>query len=171
MKSLEDLEIDIGNCRNQSYNNAPNMSGNYQGMQARILKLNPYAVFVPCCAHSLNLVGKTAVSTCFAAADFLGFVEKLFVFFTLSTARLQKLNEKLATLKTTDRVYTLKGLSKPRWSCNYEAVKALYYGHHPIQETLSEISVDKDQKAIVKSEGLGLFQYMDHLETAIYTCI
>lgn len=54
----------------KSYDNAPNMSGKYQGIQARILELNPYAIFVPCCAHSLNLVGKTAVSACPAADDF-----------------------------------------------------------------------------------------------------
>lgn len=57
---LEDLGIYIKNCRDQSYDNISNMSGKYQGMQSMILKLNTYVVFVPCCAHSLIMVGKTA---------------------------------------------------------------------------------------------------------------
>ena len=80
MKYLKNLVIDIVNCWDQSYDNAPNMSGKYQGMQALILKLNPYAVFVLWCAHSLNLFGKTAVNTFPAAADFFEFVQQLFVF-------------------------------------------------------------------------------------------
>ena len=80
VKYLKDLVIYIENCRDQSYDNAPNMSGKYQGIQAFILKMNPYAVFVSWCAHSLNLVGKTAVNTFPAAADFFEFVQQLFVF-------------------------------------------------------------------------------------------
>lgn len=118
VKYLKDLEIDIKNCRDQSYDNAPNMSGKYQGMQALILKLNPYAVFVPCCTHSLNLVGKTAICTCPTAVHFFEFVQQLFVFFTASTARYQILNEKVSTLNTKNKVYTLKSLSTTRWSCN-----------------------------------------------------
>ena len=49
-------EIDIMNCRGQSYDNAANMSGKYIGVQARIKQVNPLAEYVPCSAHSLNLV-------------------------------------------------------------------------------------------------------------------
>jgi hypothetical protein len=34
LKFLEKHGIDIANCRGQSYNNASNMSGKYNGMQA-----------------------------------------------------------------------------------------------------------------------------------------
>ncbi|XP_065642178.1 zinc finger MYM-type protein 1-like [Hydra vulgaris] len=53
---LESHRLDINNCRGQSYDNASNMSGRYTGLQARIKKVNPLATFVPCSAHSLNLV-------------------------------------------------------------------------------------------------------------------
>nr|XP_047141435.1 zinc finger MYM-type protein 1-like [Hydra vulgaris] len=53
---LESHGLDINNCRGQSYDNASNMSGRYTGLQARIKKVNPLATFVPCSAHSLNLV-------------------------------------------------------------------------------------------------------------------
>ena len=40
------------------------MSGRYNGMQAIILEKCQFAAFVPCAAHSLNLVGKCAAECC-----------------------------------------------------------------------------------------------------------
>ncbi|CAB3259790.1 unnamed protein product [Arctia plantaginis] len=42
-------QIDILDCRGQSYGNAANMSGKYKGMQTLILEKSPLSVFVPCC--------------------------------------------------------------------------------------------------------------------------
>ena len=36
--------------------NGSNMSGKYSGLQARIWERNPLADYIPCFAHSLNLV-------------------------------------------------------------------------------------------------------------------
>jgi hypothetical protein len=41
------LNIDLGDCRGQSYDNAANMSGTYNGLQTRIKQLSPLATFVP----------------------------------------------------------------------------------------------------------------------------
>jgi len=51
-----ELNINIENCRGQSYDNASNMSGTYNRLQTRIKR---YATvgFIPCLAHSLSLVG------------------------------------------------------------------------------------------------------------------
>ncbi|KAL4090007.1 hypothetical protein QTP88_024920 [Uroleucon formosanum] len=48
----------------QTYDNAMNMSGQYSGLQARIKEINPLADFIPCSAHSLNLIGTCAASCC-----------------------------------------------------------------------------------------------------------
>ncbi|XP_065664817.1 zinc finger MYM-type protein 1-like [Hydra vulgaris] len=47
----------LENIRGQSYDNAASMSGKYSELQARLKEINKYADFVPCAAHSLNLVG------------------------------------------------------------------------------------------------------------------
>ena len=44
--------IDIKNCRGQLYDNASNMSGEYNGLQARIREITPTAMYSPCSAHS-----------------------------------------------------------------------------------------------------------------------
>lgn len=54
---IENFDIDIKNCVGQSYDNASNMAGKYSGLQTRIRTLAPLALFLPCAAHSLNLVG------------------------------------------------------------------------------------------------------------------
>ncbi|XP_026464632.1 uncharacterized protein LOC113367218 [Ctenocephalides felis] len=66
LKSIERNGLDIMNCRGQSYDNASNMSGVYSGVQSRIKATNPLAEYVPCAAHSLNLVG-----TCAAESEIL----------------------------------------------------------------------------------------------------
>ena len=60
LNTLEYLAIKIDDCRGQSYDNAANMFGKYAGLQARIKGLNPLADYIPCAAHSLNLVGVAA---------------------------------------------------------------------------------------------------------------
>ncbi|XP_065650305.1 uncharacterized protein LOC136078462 isoform X2 [Hydra vulgaris] len=57
MDFLNSHNIPIENCRGQSYDNARNMSGQYSGLQSRIKSFNYFAEYVPCSAHSLNLVG------------------------------------------------------------------------------------------------------------------
>lgn len=54
--------LDLKNCRGQCYDNGSNMAGKYKGVQSRILAENNLTCFVPCAAHSLNLVGANAAS-------------------------------------------------------------------------------------------------------------
>ena len=79
--------IDISNCRGQSYDNASNMSGRYNGLQARIKEKNPLADYVPCFAHSLNLVGQSAVEKVSGAARFFNLVDYVYTCFSASTHR------------------------------------------------------------------------------------
>ena len=64
LKFLKEKDLDINNCRGQSYDNASNMSGRYNGVQAILKRECKYAAFLPCCSHSLNLVGNKAVESC-----------------------------------------------------------------------------------------------------------
>jgi len=56
LDKLKHYKIEIANCRGQGYDNGANMTGQYQGVQSRILSQNSRAFFMPCWAHSLNLV-------------------------------------------------------------------------------------------------------------------
>ena len=166
---LQKKGIAICDARGQSYDNAPNMGGKYNGMQALVLKKNPLAVHIPCCAHSLNLVGKAAANSCSDAVLFFSFMEQLFVFFTNSTSRYQILISKLsASCKSKNEFYILKRLSDTRWSCRADAAKALFVGYLPIIEALRSICDNGEEKDIVRNEARGLLRTMYRLETAVY---
>ncbi|XP_046619690.1 zinc finger MYM-type protein 1-like [Neodiprion virginianus] len=164
---LGDHQIDIMDCRGQSYDNAANMSGKYKGMQALILEKNHLSAFVPCCGHSLNLVGKVAANSCPSAVQFFDFVQNLYPFFTASTERYGILIEKLSKKKS-GQFYVLKKLRDTRWSCRAEATKAIVDGYSEIEEALTSISSDKEQKDIARTEAAHLLQKMSSLETALF---
>ena len=58
------------------------MLGTYSGLQARIKDLNFPAVYVPCSAHSLNIVGSSAVGCCMPAENFFDVLQELYNFFS-----------------------------------------------------------------------------------------
>lgn len=82
LKRLEELQIAFDDCRGQSYDNGANMRGKNKGVQARLLQLNPRALFVPCGAHTLNLVIADAAKSSKDAISFFGIVQKLYCLYT-----------------------------------------------------------------------------------------
>jgi hypothetical protein len=65
------LDLDINNVREQGYDNGSNMKGRHQGVQSRLLKLNPRAFYSTCGCHSLNLIPCDVGNSCRNATDFL----------------------------------------------------------------------------------------------------
>ncbi|XP_054276742.1 52 kDa repressor of the inhibitor of the protein kinase-like [Macrosteles quadrilineatus] len=109
--------LDIQNCRGQGFDNGANMAGKYEGVQAHICQLNDLAKFIPCSAHSLNLVGVHAAEVSVLMMNFFGKVLEFFNFFSSSTIRWEAL---LDCVKT-----TLKRHCETRWSSRRQAVTAL----------------------------------------------
>jgi len=79
-RTIEDLGLDISKLTAQSYDNASNMSGIYSGLQPRLRQLNPLAHYIPCVAHSLNLVGCCATCSCLGATSYFAFLQALYNF-------------------------------------------------------------------------------------------
>ncbi|XP_028394507.1 zinc finger MYM-type protein 1-like [Dendronephthya gigantea] len=87
LKFLAGQGIPIELCRGQSYDNASNMSGKYKGVQAVVRASSPYAAYVPCSAHSLNLVGKHVAEACSDGSEMFNLIQSLYNFFSGSTHR------------------------------------------------------------------------------------
>ena len=126
------LSLDISNCRSQSYDNAPNMSGKCKGMKTKILNINKLATFLPCAAHSLNLVGSSGVDCCIESINFFGIVQQIYNFFSSSTKRWAVLE------KFSDR--SVKPLSETRWSARADSVNKIYRNYEDIEDSLNEIA-------------------------------
>ena len=169
LEFFKKIEVNIEDCSGQSYDNASNMSGKYKGMQAIIKEKSKNAMYIPCCAHSLNLVGQCAVDCCIPATSFFGFVQKLYVFFSSSTKRWKVLTDCLAV--GNQRGLTVKSLSETRWSASYDAITALMSGYDKIYEALVTLVRDDSQKPETKVEAQGLTKSIQTLETSLITVI
>ena len=154
-------EINISNCRGQSYDNASNMSGRYNGLQARIKEKNPLADYVPCFAHSLNLVGQPAVEKVSWAAKFVNLVDYVYTFVSASTHRWSVLLDAL------DGLPVVKQLSDTRWSAHADATKALNRGYDQVSTALRHFVDNHEETPTARQEATGVLAKLNTLETCI----
>lgn len=157
--TLSELGIDISNCRGQSYDNAANMSGIYNGLQAKIKEISPLAEYVPCSAHSLNLVGECAAESSQEACSFFSLLQELYNFFAASTQRWELLQTH----------FTIKSLSTTRWSARADACKSLRQSWNEIHKALVSIENDTQQKRAIICEARGIRLKLERFETAVMT--
>lgn len=158
MQMLKEMDIDNSNCRSQSYDNASNMARIYTGVQARVLEVNPLADFVPCSAHSLNLVALASAECCTEAVSFFGVLRGIYNFLSASPQRWAKFKENMK------KKVHVESLSETRWSACADATKALALNYSEVLETLSEIAVSSATKP---NQASSLVQSLKQLETAL----
>ena len=147
LDKLTDLKIPFDDCRGQAYDNGANMKGRHQGVQARLLQKNPRAVFVPCGAHTLNLVIADAAKSSRDAVGFFGYVQKLVTFFSAGTQRWNILKQYVNI--------TVKSWSDTRWESRLQSVHAVRYQASEIREALLEAR-QKINDPVAKVEAQSL---------------
>ncbi|XP_065651119.1 52 kDa repressor of the inhibitor of the protein kinase-like [Hydra vulgaris] len=166
---LNKYDLNIKNCRDQSYDNASAMSAKYNGLRSKILKNNKLASWIPCATHSLNLVGKAAAECCTAAVEIFDFLEQLYVFFTASTKRYELLVKALSLENSKTRIHVPQRVNTTRWSCKSDATKALILGYKQFKSTLTQIADDFEQTTKTRCDANCLYNKLCTLETGIYT--
>ncbi|KAL4104368.1 hypothetical protein QTP88_019669 [Uroleucon formosanum] len=164
---LGENEIDFNNCRGQSYDNASNMSGIYSGLQARIKEACPHAVYIPCAAHSLNLVGECAANCCINANDFINFLQNIYSFFSASTYRWDMLDQSLSKPDNE----TVKRLSDTRWAARYEACLSLSRNWNDILKASNIFINNPTENSKTKCECNGLLKKIKSLEIGIVVSV
>ena len=127
------------------------MSGCCSGVSARILEMNPKAVYIHCCAHRLNLVLVSSCKSVAAASNFFSILELLYVFKFNSTQFVTKQTE-----QGQQRQIQLKKLSDTKWLCHQASIKAVKTTISAIIDTLEELSEGNNSRA-VEAHGL-IFQ-------------
>uniref|UniRef100_A0A8C3HPZ8 Uncharacterized protein n=1 Tax=Chrysemys picta bellii TaxID=8478 RepID=A0A8C3HPZ8_CHRPI len=119
---------------------------------------NKYAIFIPCAAHSLNLVGCSAVDCCPVAVRFFSTVQLLYTFFSASTHR-------WAVLKTyLGNDHVLKSLSNTRWEAHAVATSAILESYSKIVDALESIAEDQSQRGETIREAENIANKMQELE-------
>ncbi|XP_025204578.1 zinc finger MYM-type protein 1-like [Melanaphis sacchari] len=153
IEKLNKDDLKLSNCRGQSYDNAANMSGKYKGVKTRIMQINNLAVYVPCNAHSLNLVGNDAAKVCVRMITFFDTVQQIFNFFSSSTSR-------WTTLMKCINI-SLKCTSATRWSAKQDSVSALKRNLKNVYNVLKEMS---ENPKLPKEVILGATNLLKHLD-------
>ena len=151
---LEKYGLELGNCRGQGYDGAANMSGE-SGVQGRLLRENPKAMYIHCNSHILNLCIVQACSlqtvrnmncTVTEAANFFA-----------SSQKRQTFLEKVIDKKT--KVVRVKDLCRTRWIYRHEAYENFHILLVDVMVAITEHDLtygemNWDSKTVVAANGL-----------------
>ena len=113
------------------------MRGKKNRLQKLILNKNLRAFFVPCAAHSLNLVVSDVAKINFETIDFFGIIQVIYHFFAKSVKRWFVLKSHITSL-------TLKRFCDTRWESRINALKPLRHQREEIYNALYEAFVDEN---------------------------
>ncbi|XP_026378155.1 zinc finger MYM-type protein 1-like [Papaver somniferum] len=143
-ESLASHGLLVENIRGQGYDGASNMRGAWNGLQALFLRDCPYAYYVHCCAHRLQLALVEAATD---EQDVYLFFEKLKVIVKLvgaspkrhsqlKSAAVLEVATKLAdgeleTGSGANQTRTLKRAADTRWSSHFGSVFSLIRMYNP----------------------------------------
>lgn len=155
---LSDNELPIEKLRGQGYDGAANMSGIYQGVQAKISSITPYAPYVHCAAHNLNLVLNDSTKNVEEIRNFYDLLESVYVFFGHSIKRWALLQ----SVKKTK--ITIKKLTPTRWSSRHDALEALRFRYGDILKALSKIILISTNSSEI-TEARSLKNNLEKFET------
>lgn len=137
---LGENDLKLENIRGQGYDGAANMSGRFKGLQSRILKRNPKALYVHCQAHCLNLVLVESAKSNICFISFFNLVEKLYTFVANSSKRHTAFIEMQKTMYPDQRPLELQKLSDTRWACRETALRTLRKVLPAVMQFLEEMT-------------------------------
>ena len=143
-KAISDLNLDATNIVGECFDGAANMSGKEKGLAVRMKDCSPFAVYVHCYGHLLNLALQDTMSEVEPLRNALGTIQSLYNLLEASAKRhtmFRDIEVELDHLKL-----TLKSLSVTRWWCRWEAVKAVTEQMERIVKALILLANDKDPK-------------------------
>ena len=146
------FDFDLNKLVSQGYDGASVMSGQFSGVQTRVRKFAPFAVYIHCYAyaHVLNLVLVDSVRSVQPAFEFFVLLEALYVF--ISTAKVHVKKQQL--LHPGKQPMELQRLSDTRWACSYATVNAVCYTFDSILLTVEQIADSRDVKKAIEARGL-----------------
>jgi hypothetical protein len=148
---LKRLDLPLARLRSQCYDGASNMSGGFHGLQSRVKKLQPLAVYIHCYAHSLNLVLQEAARQVPIFRDSLDFLHRAAVLMGRSAKRKAILANHSADIKA---------MCPTRWSVRAAAVKTGLENYESIMTALSEVA-ECSSCAAAGVEARSLYEQFD----------
>lgn len=167
-KVLSDNNLNVQDIRGQGYDGASNMRGEWNGLKALILNDCPYAYYVHCMAHQLQLALVAAsrevhdVHNFFQNANFIINVvsastkrnDELLANKAAEIAREIELGE-LDTGKGQNQIGTLQRPGDTRWSSHFKSIQSLQKMFGATVEVLRSIANDRAASKYSRGDAVG----------------
>ncbi|KAH7688385.1 Ribonuclease H-like protein [Dioscorea alata] len=168
--------LSISRLRGQGYDGASNMRGQFNGLKTLILNENPFAFYVHCFAHQLQLVVVSVARSILAISDFFSYVTMIVNIVGASCKRrdalLQKHHDKIVEKLERDEIFSGRGqhqetnLARPgdtRWGSHYTTLIRLFTMWESVLEVLENVCSDGN---VAEQRGMvsGLIQRMESFE-------
>jgi len=147
--------LDVSNIRGQGYDGASNMRGEWNGLQALFLNDNPYAYYVHCFAHRLQLALVAASSEVIPVHQFFSNLAFIVNVVCSSSKRHDELQAieldgitqllemgELETGKGKNQIGTLKRVGDTRWSSHFYSICSMMKLYNASCLVLQKIIVD-----------------------------
>ena len=131
MKKLESLKIDKNKLIGQSYDGASVMSGNAGGVQRIVRNTYPFAFYVHCYAHQLNLILEKCASINHTVRSFFCNLHAFPSFFTRSPKRSAFLKEIVNR--------RIPAAPQTRWNYNTRTVKIIHDNLESLKECMDSL--------------------------------
>ncbi|XP_030750799.1 zinc finger MYM-type protein 1-like [Sitophilus oryzae] len=138
---FEKNNLSFERLRTQGYDGAANMTGVYNGLQAKILEKQPNALYVYCAAHNLNLVINDSHKT-------MGSID--------GNVRIQEAH--------------IKTICPTRWLSRYDSLHSLRFHYREILQVLTKLTLTSS-KTTEQNEALGLKKKLENFETVVLIVI
>ncbi|KAH1258389.1 Zinc finger MYM-type protein 1 [Glycine max] len=172
---LDKYTLSISRIRGQGYDGASNMRGEFNGLQRKILDENPYAFYVHCYAHRLQLVVVSVTSSCSSIHDFFEYITLIVNTTSASYKRRDALTEAqhkdiLNKLESGEisrgrGLHQSSSLTRPgdtRWGSHHTTLLRLDQMWSSVLKVLS--MVDEDGRG--PSQAAGLIEKMESFKFA-----
>ncbi|XP_071726894.1 uncharacterized protein [Rutidosis leptorrhynchoides] len=155
LSSLSFHKLDVQDIRGQGYDGASNMRGEWNGLQALILKECPYAYYIHCFAHQLQLALVSASKDVVEVHKFFKNLNFIINVIDSSSKRHDQLQDaqiseiahlaeigELESGKGANQIQSLQRPGDTRWSSHYRSIRSLLKLYGPAIVVLREIAIN-----------------------------
>ncbi|XP_042417288.1 zinc finger MYM-type protein 1-like [Zingiber officinale] len=165
--------LSLSRLRGQGYDGASNMRGEFNGLKSLILQENPFAMYVHCFSHQLQLVLVAVAHDNFTVSEFFGYITMIVNISGASCKRRDQLrkiqHDKIIAELESGEITSGKGknqetnLARPgdtRWGSHYLTLLRLCSMWSSVIEVLGNVHDDASYSAN-KGVAAGLIEKME----------
>ncbi|XP_050369068.1 uncharacterized protein LOC126787190 [Argentina anserina] len=161
----------------QGYDGASNMRGQFYGLKTLFLHDCPYAYYVHCFAHRLQLALNACARDVPDMQLFFQMLSSIVAFVGSSSKRTNQLKDiqetelvesladiDLETGKGLDQIHSLKRAGMTRWGSHFASVTTLVHVFKEVTQLLQSMMTDKDLTGSIRGDAKGFLKALRAFE-------